>query len=172
MNPIVAEVVEKQVRSLKWIYAVMTATVVATLVITFILDSPAEAASDSGILLWTQVGLAVFAALLLAVILPLARSRLLNPDRVRNAPADQLSKWGLPENINPQIGRQAVYLTRYTAGSVVSWGLAAATGLYGLVARMLGSTTIVAALFLAAAVFVLVLLPPRAQWLRETVERI
>jgi hypothetical protein len=172
MNPIVTEVLERQIKSLKWIYAVMSVTVVATLVITLLLDSPTEATSESSILLWTQLGLGVFGALLLAVVLPIARARLLNPDRVKNAPAEQMAKWGLPENIDPQIGRQAVYLTRYTAGSVVSWGLAAATGLYGLVARMLGSTTIIAALFLAAAVFVLVLLPPRARWLRETVERI
>ena len=172
MIGIVAEVVEKQIKSLKWIYAVMSATVLATLVITMVLDSPAEAAGESSILLWTQLGLGVFGVLLLAVVLPIARARLMNPDRVKNASAEQLASWGLPENIDPQIGRQAVYLTRYTAGSVVSWGLAAATGLYGLVARMLGSTTIIAALFLAAAVFVLVLLPPRAQWPRETVERI
>lgn len=172
MIGIVAEVVEKQIKSLKWIYAVMSATVLATLIVTLVLDSPAEAASENRLLLWTQLGLGIFGALLLGLLLPIARSRLLNPDRVRNASAEQLASWGLPENLDPQIGRQAVYLTRYTAGSVVSWGLAAATGLYGLVARMLGSTTIIAALFLAAAVFVLLLLPPRAQWLRETVERI
>jgi hypothetical protein len=172
MNPIVAEVVEKQIKSLKWIYAVMSITVLATLAITLVLDSPAGATSESSLLLWTQLGLGVFGVLLLAVVLPIARARLLNPDRVKNASDQQLASWGLPDNIDPQIGRQAVYLTRYTAGSVVSWGLAAATGLYGLVARMLGSTSVIAALFLAAAVFVLVLLPPRSQWLRETVERI
>lgn len=172
MNPIVAEVLEKQIKSLKWIYTVMSVTVLATFVITLLLDSPVDAGSGSNILLWTQLGLGVFAALLLFLILPLARARLLNPDRVRNASEEQLAKWGLPDNIDPQIGRQAVYLTRYTAGSVISWGLAAATGLYGLVARMLGSTPIISGLFLAAAIFVLVLLPPRAQWLRETVERI
>lgn len=172
MNPIVAEVVEKQIKSLKWIYAVMSITVVATFIVTLVLDSPADAAPEGGILLWTQLGLGVFGALLLGLVLPIARARLLDPDRVKNASKEQMAKWGLPDNIDPQIGRQAVYLTRYTAGSVVSWGLAAANGLYGLVARMLGSTPVVAALFLAAAVFVLVLLPPRTQWLRETVERI
>ena len=172
MIAIVAEVVEKQIKSLKWIYAVMSLTVVATLIVTLVLDSPAEAAPESSILLWTQLGLGVFGALLLGLLLPIVRARLLNPDRVKNASPEQLANWGLPDNIDPQIGRQAVYLTRYTAGCVVSWGLAAATGLYGLVARMLGSTTLIAALFLAAAVFVLVLLPPRDQWLRETVERI
>jgi hypothetical protein len=172
MNPVVAEVVEKQIKSLKWIYAVMAVTVLGTFAVTLVLGSPAGDGSESGILLWTQLGLGVFGALLLGLLLPIVRARLLNPDRVRNATGEQLANWGLPENIDPQIGRQAVYLTRYTAGSVITWGLAAATGLYGLVARMLGSTPLVSGLFLAAAVFVLVLLPPRGQWLRETVEKI
>jgi hypothetical protein len=172
MNPIVAEVVDKQIKSLKWIYAVMSVTVLGTFLVTLLLDSPADPGSGTNILLWTQLGLGVFGALLLGLILPIARARLLNPDRVKNASDEQLATWGLPKNIDPQIGRQAVYLTRYTAGSVISWGLSAATGLYGLVARMLGSTPLISGLFIAAAVFVLVLLPPRAQWLRDTVERI
>lgn len=172
MNPIVAEVVEKQIKSLKWIYGVMALTVLGTFVVTLVLGTTADAGADSGILLWTQLGLGVFGALLLGLILPITRSRLLDPDRVRNASEEKLSSWGLPKNIDPQIGRQAVYLTRYTAGNVISWGLAAATGLYGLVARMLGSPALVSGLFLAAAVFVLVLLPPRSQWLRDTVEKI
>ena len=172
MNPIVAEVVEKQIKSMKWIYGVMAFTVLATFVITLLLDTPDAAGADSGILLWTQLGLGVFAALLLGLILPITRARLLNPNRIKNASEEKLASWGLPKNIDPQIGRQAVYLTRYTAGSVISWGLAAATGLYGLVARMLGSTALVSGLFLATAVFVLVLLPPRGQWLRDTVEKI
>jgi multidrug efflux pump subunit AcrB len=172
MNQIVAEVVEKQIKSLKWIYGVMAVTVLATFVVTLVLDPGTDAGADSGILLWTQLGLGVFAALLLSLILPITRARLLNPDRVKNASEEKLSSWGLPKNIDPQIGRQAVYLTRHTAGSVISWGLAAATGLYGLVARMLGSPALVSGLFLAAAVFVLILLPPRGQWLRDTVEKI
>ncbi len=172
MHPIVAEVVEKQIKSLKWIYAVMAFTVAGTFAVTLVLSAPADASGGSGILLWTQLGLGAFGALLLGLVLPLARARLLNPDRVKNATGEQLANWGLPDDIDPQIGRQAVYLTRYTAGSVISWGLAAATGLYGLIARMLGSPPIISGLFLAAAVFVLVLLPPRSQWLRDTVERI
>lgn len=172
MNPVVAEVVEKQIKSLKWIYAVMALTVLGTFTATLVLAPPADPGAGSGVLLWTQLGLGVFGALLLGLILPLARARLLNPDRVKNASAEQLANWGLPPNIDPQIGRQAVYLTRYTAGSVISWGLAAANGLYGLIARMLGSPALISGFFLAAAVFVLVLLPPRSKWLRDTVERI
>ena len=163
MNPVVAEVIEKQIKSLKWIYGVMVFTVLGTFAVTLLLGAPAGPGGDSGILLWTQLGLGAFGAVLLGLILPITRARLLDPVRVKNAPEDKLAAWGLPKSIDPQIGRQAVYLTRYTAGCVISWGLAAACGLYGLVARMLGSSPLTAGL---------VLLPPRGQWLRETVERI
>jgi hypothetical protein len=170
MHPIVANVAEKQIKSLKWIYGIMALTVMGTSSVTLLLGPPADVGAGFGILQWTQLGLGIFGALLLGLILPVTRARLLNPDRVKNASDKQLATWGLPNNINPQIGRQAIYLTRYTAGSVISWGLATATGLYGLIVRMLGSPALVSGFFLAAAILVLVLLPPRRQWLFETIE--
>jgi hypothetical protein len=90
---------------------------------------------------------------------------------VEAADPAQLKAWGLPDHVlQVSVGRQAVYLTRYTAGSVLSWGLCASVGLYGLVARMLGAPGLLAASFLAATVAVMVLLAPRAAVVRQQVE--
>lgn len=172
MNPLLAEVIDQQLRSLKWIYAVMGASVLGMFTATLILGPPEWMGLNPEILLWTELGLLFLGALLLGLALPIVRARLLDPARVRRLPAKTLAAWGLPDRIDERLGRQAVFLTRYTAGCVVSWGLAAASGLYGLVARMLGASAPVAGVLLAAAVFVLVLLPPHSKWLRETVENL
>jgi hypothetical protein len=80
-----------------------------------------------------------------------------------------MTAWGVPEEVETNLGRQAVFLTRYTAGCVIAWGLGASVGLYGLVVRMLGASAPVAGAFLAASVFVTFLLPPRANWVSEVV---
>jgi hypothetical protein len=122
------------------------------------------------ILLWSEVILGILAGALLVVVVPLVRRRLLSPERVRSAEPETFKSWGLPEDIPPAIARPAIFLTRYTAGCVVTWGLAAAVGLYGLVARLLGAPSVLAGALLAAGVFVLLLLPPRKAWVRQQVE--
>jgi hypothetical protein len=172
MNPIVLEVLLKQIRSLRRIYLVMLACILAIVVATLALGPPGMTVVHSSTLYWAELGLALLAILLVGLVMPLARRRLLDPERVRTAEADMLKAWGLSEQVEPTIGRQAVYLTRYTAGCVISWGLAASVGLYGLVAGMLGAHAAVTGLFLAASIFTLLLLPPRGEWLKGAMEKL
>lgn len=172
MNPLVAEVLEKQMRSLRRIYLVMGILVLGIIVATLILGTRTGLTLQSATLLWAQGILGLLSLLLLALVLPLVRSRLLDSKRVRDAGPEMLKAWGVPADIEPNIGFQAVYLTRYTAGCVISWGLTASVGLYGLVAGMLGASPWVAGLFLAAAVFVLLLLPPREGWIRKEMAKL
>ena len=111
------------------------------------------------------------AALLLFALLPWLRLRMLSPARVMRADREQLARWGLPEELPLRLGRPAVYLTRYTAGCVLSWGLSVAVALYGLVASMLGARPLIAGLLFAAATFFLLLLPPAGNKLRVQLKR-
>ncbi|MBN2496561.1 MAG: hypothetical protein JXR96_18350 [Deltaproteobacteria bacterium] len=158
LHPVVAEVLAHQLRSLRWIYGIMAALLAAIVLVAVLIGPPMGA--EHGRRWWIEAGLAALAACLLAVVLPLSRRRLLRPERVLRAGRQQLTGWGLPEDIDLRLGRQAVYLTRYSAGCVLSWGLAAAVALYGLVALMLGTSMYFAGAYFAAATFVLVLLPP------------
>jgi len=170
--PIVAEVFEKQLKSLRRIYLVMNGCLVGIIVVTLVLGSRDGVPLKSNTLLWAQISLAGFSVLLLGLVLPLIRRRLLSSKRVQKAGPEMLKAWGVPEEIHPVIGAQAVFLTRYTAGCVISWGLTASVGLYGLVAGMLGADPAVAGLFLAGSVFVMLILPPRPKWLRQEIERL
>jgi len=170
--PIVAEVFERQVRSLRRIYGVMIGCLAAIIAVTLVLGSGETVPVQGDTLTWALAALGGFSLLLLGVVVPLARRRLMSPARIRTAGPDMLRAWGVPEDIPRSIGFQAVFLTRYTAGCVISWGLTASIGLYGLVAGMLGATPAMAGLFLAAAVFVILVLPPRAGWLRDEIEKL
>ena len=171
MNPVMEEVLARQLRSLKRIYLVMCVLCAGVVVAALVLGGPAGRLAGQTTLWWAQAALGLLGAVLLAVVVPLSRRRLLDPGRVREAGPDLLRSWGLSEAIAPQIARQAVYLTRFTAGCVVSWGLAASVALYGLVASLLGAHPAVTGAFLAAAVFTLLLLPPGAGQVRRGMER-
>ncbi len=167
MHPLLDEIFSRQVRSLFWIYSVIALLLLGLCGVCVIVSAP-SAWLRSPYLPFAEAGLGLLAVLLLGAAVPLARRRLLDPGRVKRAGPGMLSAWGLPAEVDPVLGRQAVFLTRYTAGCVISWGLAASVGLYGLVVRMLGASTIVTGGFLAAAVFVYALLPPVAKGLRRT----
>ena len=167
MNRLVVEVYEKQLRSLKWIYVIIVVCVLGICSVTIVLGPPLGVIVKPSSLLLVELILGGLAAGLTLIVVPLSRQKLCNPDRVRRAPAEQLQSWGLPADIDPVIGRQAVFLTRYTAGCIISWGLSASVGLYGLITRMLGSNAPISGLFLSLAVFFLLILPPRGQWLKE-----
>lgn len=171
MNPVIEEVLTRQLRSLKRIYLVMVFLCAAIVAATLALGDPAGRLAAQTTLWWAQAGLGLLGLLLLAVVVPLSRSRLLDPGRVRAAGPALLRSWGLSEAIAPQIARQAVFLTRYTAGCVVSWGLAVSVALYGLVASLLGACPAATGAFLAASVFTLLLLPPRAERVRRGMEQ-
>ncbi len=172
MISIVASVLDRQMRSLRRIYLVMILCVLGIIVATLALGVGAGLPLQSGTLLWAELFLGGFSVLLLGLVMPLVRRRLLSSSRLRAAGPEMLKAWGVPEDIQPAIGFQAVYLTRYTAGCVISWGLTASVGLYGLVAGLLGADPMIAGLFLAASVFVMLVLPPRAEWLRLEIEKL
>jgi hypothetical protein len=170
MNRLVVEVYQNQLRSLKWIYAIIFMCVLGICAVTIVLGPPLVAIVQASTLLVVELILGGLAAGLIFVVVPLSRKKLCSPDRVRTAAPEQLQSWGLPADIDQVIGRQAVFLTRYTAGCVISWGLSASVGLYGLITRMLGSPAAISGIFLALAVFFLMLLPPRGQWLKEKLQ--
>ncbi len=166
MHALLEQIFSRQVRSLIWIYSVIASLLLGLCAVCIIIGSP-SAWLLSPYLPWTEAGLSLLAVLLLGVAVPLARRRLLDPGHVRRAGPETLVAWGLPAGVDPILGRQAVFLTRYTAGCVISWGLAASVGLYGLVVRMLGASAPVTGGFLAAAVFAYALLPPLTTDLRK-----
>jgi len=163
LHPLVAEVAERQHRLLRIIYAALAGLLLAALATTLLLDPPAldlDVPSLGDPFAWITWSLLCFAGILLGVCLPFVRSRLLAVARVQTADRRLLQAAGLPEDIDPTIGRQALYLTRFTAGMVLSWGLGAAVGLYGLVARMLGANALATGVFFALSALTLALLPP------------
>lgn len=166
MHKLLEQIFSRQARSLVWIYAVLAVLLLGLCALCVVIGPP-YGWLRSPSLAWAEAGLGLLALLILAGAVPLARRRLLDPGRVARAGRKALTGWGLPEDVDLVLGRQAVFLTRYTAGCVISWGLAASVGLYGLVVRMLGSSALVTGGFLAAAVFVYALLPPLKANLRE-----
>ena len=169
LHPLVEQVAARQLATLKIIYLVLGGLVMAVLVVTLVLGDPLGPDASAG-LWWLEALLAGMSLILLALVVPLARRRLLGTARLRDADAQELARVGLPEGLDLRIGRQAIYLTRYTAGCVISWGLCVAVALYGLVARMMGASGLQAGLFFAAAAFVLILLPPQRARMRSALE--
>jgi hypothetical protein len=148
----------------------MGVCVAGVVVATLVLGAPELAVLDPHLLFWAEVALGALAAVLLALVMPVARRRLLDPERVRRADPAALKSWGVSAEIDPAVARQAVYLTRYTAGCVISWGLSASVALYGLVAGMLGTHPAITGAFLAASVFALLMLPPVESRVRLVLE--
>ena len=171
MNAIIEEITVQQLRSLRWIYGVMGALTLTMLVSAWLLGPASPTFHDSGSLLVEGL-LGGLACLLLFVLLPWLRRRMLDSQRVLEADPRTLQRWGLPEGVPPHLGRPAIYLTRYTAGCVLSWGLSAAVALYGLVASMLGARSLVAGLLFSAATFCLLLLPPDGKKLRQLLKKL
>jgi hypothetical protein len=170
LHPLVRQVTERQLRSLGFIRLGLGALTLAMLASALWLGAPLDAGLGLGAPGWLEAGLGGFGLALLAGVVPLARRRLLDPARVQAAGAAQLEAWGLPPDVPLRVGRQAVYLTRYTAGCVVAWGLASAVGLYGLMAGLLGASVWVTGALFAAAAFTQVLLPPERARLVATLE--
>ena len=171
MNPLVTDVLERQLRSLRRLYGILLALAAGLGVATFLVPVP-EGLNVPGGLPLVETAMGVLCAGMLLLAVPLSRRRLLDPARARAVDAAGLVSWGLPADIDPTIGRQAVYLTRYSAGCVVTWGLAASVGLYGVVSRLMGAWLPVAAIFTAASLFTLLLLPPRIDSARRGLEAI
>ncbi len=162
MTALIEEITRKQLRSLRLIFGVLV-----TLVLLLVASSWWLGSSTAAGTIWVEVILGSLAAILIGVLLPWQRRRMMDIERVRHADEDLLQRWGLPPDVDLHLGRPAVYLTRYTAGCVLSWGLSAAVALYGLVARMLGAGALVSGLFFATATFSLLLLPPDGKKLRQ-----
>lgn len=171
LHPLVARVAGQQLTTLRRIHVVFLLLLLALAAAIIWLAPPFERA-DLGLEPGPVEYLLLLAGLLVAlVVVPLLRWRLLDNRRVARAGERLLAGWGLPRGVPLPIGRQAVYLSRYTAGSVMSWALAVSLALYGLVGRLLGSGTLVAGLLLAAAAFLLVWLwPDRARLAQALVE--
>jgi len=159
LHPLVVEVADRQFSALKGIYLVLAGLLLAILVTTIILGAPFDSGGSAG-LWWIEALLAGLSVLLLGLVMPLARRRFMGTDRLQKASAEDLQAAGLPAGIDLRICRQALYLTRYTAGCVITWGLCSAVGLYGLVARMMGAGALETGLFFALAAFAMALLPP------------
>jgi len=164
----VLQVTERQLRSLGLIRLGLGGLTLAMLASALLLGAPL--AAGLGAPGWLEAGLGGLALVLLAGAVPLARRRLLAPARVLLADRAQLEAWGLPADVPLRVGRQAVYLTRYTAGCVVAWGLGSAVGLYGLLAGLLGASPWVTGSLFAGAAFTLVLLPPERARLLSALE--
>jgi len=159
LHVLVRQVAERQLHALGLIRLGLGGLTLVMLASALVLGAPLDAGLGLGAPLWLEGGLVGLGALLLAVAVPLSRRRLLAPARVQAADREQLEAWGLPKDVPLRVGRQAVFLTRYTAGCVVAWGLASAVGLYGLMAGLLGASAWVTGVLFAAAAFTLVLLP-------------
>jgi len=170
LHPIVLQVAERQLRALGLIRLGLGGLTLAMLASALLLGAPLDAGLGLAAPGWLEGGLLGLGALLLAGAVPFSRRRLLAPRRVQAADRAQLEVWGLPKDVPLRVGRQAVYLTRYTAGCVVGWGLGSAVGLYGLMAGLLGASAWVTGLLFAAAVFTLVLLPADRARLFATLE--
>jgi hypothetical protein len=168
LHPRVAEVAAGQLRTLRGIYIGLGGLILAILIATLVLGAPLRGGAEGT--WWIELALGLLSLLLLGLLLPLLRRRLLGTARLQRLDAAALERLGLPAELDRRIGRQAVYLTRYTAGCVVSWGLCAAVALYGLVVRMLGAGAWETGGFFALAVFVLALLPPQRQRLFAALE--
>jgi MFS family permease len=169
MNPIVYEIFEKQMRSLVWIFIAMYVFLAITAGFGIFIGFQNV---DLRYSTWVNSILAILSAVLLGLVLPIARRRLLDPKRVRNAAPEKLVSWGLPKNIEPTIGKQAAFLTRYSAGCVISWGLALSIGIYGLVSSIMGSSLIIVGLFFAAAAISLGIFPPKKKWVEEVMDEL
>lgn len=159
IHPLVLKVTERQLRTLKLIYIMMAVVLAVLLVVTLWLGGPADFSYFEEFY-WIKLALAVAGAILLGAVVPFARSRLMKPERIRSVGPQEFQKLGLPEEIDERIGRQALYLSRYTAGCVVTWGISEAVGLYGLMVGMMGSAAWITGLFFAAPAFTLAFLPP------------
>ncbi len=159
VHPLVLDVANRQLRILKLIYAMMALVLAVLLGISLWLGGPAEF-SYFAEFHWITLALAAASVILLGAVVPFSRSRLMNPERVRAMGTEEFQKLGLSEQMDESIGRQALFLSRYTAGCVATWGVCEAVGLYGLMAGMMGASNWVTGLFFAAPAFTMAFLPP------------
>jgi hypothetical protein len=171
MHPLVTQVAQRQLRSLRFIYGAMLIMAAGLLLAALLLGPPEEFAWGVGGFATAELVLGGIVLVLLAVAVPLTWGRLASPARVLAADRAQLVRWGLPAELDPAVGRQAVFLTRYSAGCVIAWGLCVSVDLYGLLARLLGGAAWLVGLFFAASTFALLLLTPRAGPMQDGLER-
>jgi hypothetical protein len=170
LHPLVREVAARQLRALAGIHLGLGGLTGVMLGSALWLGAPLDLGLGPASPGWFELMLGALAVGLLAFGVPLSRRRLLAPALVQRADRARLEAWGLPEDVPLRVGRQAVYLTRYTAGCVVAWGLASAVALYGLMASLLGASPWVVGALFGAAAFTLVLLPARKGPLVRTLE--
>ena len=170
MISIVEQVYKKQMKALGWIYLVLFIGVISTVIFTMLLVSPERLEIYENIQPLVDISLLSLSLCLLLLVIPITRIRLHSKDKVKNADAKTLANWGVPDHVDPVLGRQAAFLTRYTAGCLVCWGVAAAIGLYGLIGQMFGSQIVLTGIHLSAAVFVMIFFPPRKQMVRNFLE--
>jgi hypothetical protein len=150
LHPLLSDILERQLRSLRRIRMGMLIFSVAVAAAGFFLPEGANAWVADDVPL-ASIGLGITAAAMLATSLWVTR-RFSDPDRVARAGAEELRGYGLPERLDLGIGRQAVYLTRVSAGWVLGWGMVASVGVLGLLCRWLGSPMWAAALFGAGSI--------------------
>ncbi len=159
IHPLVVEVTHRQIRTLRVIYIIMNLLLAVLLGLALWLGGPADF-SYFHEFDWIKLFLAVTALVLLGLVVPFSRNRLIKPEKILEVGPQDLKKLGLPENIDERIGRQALFLSRYTAGCVATWGICEAVGLYGLMTGMMGASGWITGLFFAAPAFTMALLPP------------
>lgn len=170
LHPLFADILERQLRALWRIRVGMLGFLLAVILAGFLLPAqegwlPARTAR------LCEIGLGgLSVALLLAALIALRR--LGDPKRVARARADELLGYGLPERLDLALSRQAVFLTRASAGWVLAWGLSTSAGISGLVCRMLGSPMWVVVLFFAVALGALLVLRLPVASLRRGIENL
>ncbi len=170
LHPLFVDILERQLRALWRIRVGMLLFVLAVSLAGFLLPAP-EGWLPARTVWWCEIGLGgLSVALLLAALVALRR--LGDAGRVARAGADELRGYGLPEGLDLALSRQAVFLTRASAGWVLAWGLSTSTGISGLVCRMLGSPMWVAALFFAVALGALLSLRLPSAGLRHMLENL
>lgn len=172
MNPLLEEVLNKQVKTLNCIYYTILVCISGAMVASLFLGSDDSILENIPSVLWVELGLVAMGALVLGLALPIAYKRLTSIEKVKSASRKMLMDWGLPEAVPFDMGRQAVYLTRYTAGCILSWIMTASVGLYGLIARVLNKNLFWTALFFAGSLIVMLLVRPRKQHLKQSIEKL
>lgn len=168
LHPLFSDILERQLRALWRIRVGMLLFVLAVSLAGFLLPAQEGWLPESTVRV-CEIGLGgLSVALFLAALMALRR--LGDVGRVARAGADEFRGYGLPERLDLALSRQAVFLTRASAGWVLAWGLSTSTGISGLVCRMLGSPMWVAAVFFAAALGALLVLRLPVASLRREIE--
>ena len=99
LHPVVVEVTDGQFSTLKRIYFVLAGLLLAILVTAIVLGAPFDSGESVG-LWWIEALLAGMSMLLLGLVMPLIRRRLMGIGRLQRACSKDLQVAGLPEGLD------------------------------------------------------------------------